>query len=309
MSDELGLLGSQLALAMRFRAGGFDKNDEVVECQVTHDKVPIRELFNQEGSVWVMRPDSVPGYVAIKAIAVSERKLMLETAPIDWEAFRTAISEANLPFVCDGETGKVSMSMDRENRRFKPVLYISKPMQPPKPSEDGERLLPRVLWKFYIDENTPRQRQLVLQLADTAGEQDTFIELPGTVASSTIAEASSMRPEIRLDMRLMQTLALEQVPIMCLGMELKPELQLKQELRGVMLMQNARRLTRMKSADAYAYVQDVGRALGEDMAYRLLVYAVAGKVKEHAPGLTWKQARSIARRETDRALQHGTSPA
>jgi len=97
----------------------------------------------------------------------------------------------------------------------------------------------------------------------------------------------SMRQEISL--QLQARIAQEQIPILTQRLEQRPELQ------GIFLIQNARRVARMPEKKALEYVEEVKKNLGSHTAKELLIYALAGKVREVHPEFNWKRSRKVAK--------------
>ena len=81
-SNGFDLLGEQLLLAVKFQQSGYDLK-LMLEDGVKSETHAAGNIFELQGERWFMKGESLPGYVGIKAIAIDDAGIFLETSPID----------------------------------------------------------------------------------------------------------------------------------------------------------------------------------------------------------------------------------
>lgn len=116
---ELGTLGKQLMLAVQFQKSGFNLEQVFSDIVTAEKDVSAKELFTQKGKRFFLRSDSIPGDLAIKAIAFDNKSLFLELAPIDIETVKKVIADnmflvildQNAKWVSDANTHKTLVSI------------------------------------------------------------------------------------------------------------------------------------------------------------------------------------------------------
>lgn len=133
----LDLLGDQLSSCLTFARSEF-KTDLVLRDEVTaSDEKIASEIFSEQGGRWFMNQESLPGDTSIKAIAVDEDQLLIETSPLDLKRVNDLIIEEMLPLSVS-EQGEV---MDLTTNQV-----IAKIGEVQTPTFDDQTLSPRCLW-------------------------------------------------------------------------------------------------------------------------------------------------------------------
>lgn len=282
---ELGLLGQQLMAALAFAASKFDQTLDLDDA-VTGTRRPAGNMFEKRGRRWFLVADCIPGDMAVKAVAVTEVSLMLETAPVRPEAVAEMAAREKIPlawnradaFVSEG--GKHACYLHRRQGRV---------------TVDGRAItVSRALWTIPCRGKPGKATQAAVHLADQTFEQYLFEE------ETTISDAlSGPQPgarqavpvrEMRLDLNFQQMLSLEQVPVLCL--EERQEQRL--ELSAIMALQ--RTLLSMTEDEVMEWMARDPSPEGQRRALNVLVFVLAGRVRSAHPELTWREARATVRK-------------
>ena len=283
---ELDLLGVQLQLALAFRDSGFAP-DLRLEDEVTHEALPAEDMFFQVGNRWYMRPESLPGHLGVKAIGADDDALYLETAPLRIDKIQGIAVERMMPFGYDAEN---SAFIDLTTGRR--LVFIG-PAE--RPEVGGVELDPRCLWTFPFAALDDVRRRAVVELADAAFTADAY-ELPEEEVSvgPVTSQAAVQRISLKVQLNLQQRLQAEQRPVLSLGTEMRREQVQTLELRQILAIDHA--IRRMTNEDLVGFFAEYVAKHGEKQALRVAVFALAGKVKSAMPGITWREARRLARK-------------
>ena len=280
-----GMLGQQLRAALAFLTSGFDVALPLDDA-VTGEQKPAGTMFKKRGRRWFLVADSLPGDLNVKAIAVTEAAILLETAPVSPSLLHRMAKDESLPlrwnnvdaFVLNGNAHACYLHR-RQGKAF----------------VDGNRVLVwRTLWTIPTKSRGGKTAQAAIALADMAFENNLFEE--EAMISDRLAEAptDSRRPqkpgEMRLNLNFHLQLSLEQVPVLCL----ETSMDQRMELSGIMALQ--RRALSMSDDEVAAWIQEDPSPEGQRRVLNVLVFAIAGKIKAGDPDVTWKAARAAARK-------------
>lgn len=281
-----GLLGRQLAAALAFAKSRFDAV-VVLDDAVTGEQKPAAEMFEQKGRRWFLRADSMPGDLALKAIAVTDVSLLLETAPVRPEALAQVIEDADIPLAWN------SADAFTFGDRRAHACYLHR--RDGKVTVDGKALrVWRSLWTIPHKRGTTSPSVMAaVSLADRAFEDYVYDDEKMVVDALDAGNASTpraQRREMRLELGFQQQLALEQVPVLTLGERLEQRM----ELAGILGLQ--RKLLSMTDEQVAAWVASDPSEEGQRRAMNVLVFVLAGKIRKARPDITWKDARAAARK-------------
>lgn len=267
---EFGLLGEQLLLALRFAEHGFDR-EEMFDCQVTHNQIPGNELFRASGRRYFMAPDSLPGHLAIKAVALSAHEILLETSKVDTDEANEHLQTEGLPVVL------------KQDGAFKDGRSL---IQFKYGSVRGKRGTDRCLWVIPWSKAKASDRQLMLYVADLVYNADAYqtegVDLQGESVTSV---QGAQRMELRLNMELQQRLEVEQRPELSLEMELRPEIMLAM----------VQRIKRMTPDELLAEAMKDPSPEGQRKFLNYIVCTLAEPVVKSNPGMTYPEARKRIR--------------
>ena len=288
---ELDLLGEQILLALRFQQSGFDLSLELQD-EVENETVRAKELFFEQDSRWFMRGESIPGHLALKAIAVDSDGLYIETAPMKAEEVRKAIIDRMLPF-----SYQADQMAFVDTTTGKKIILLSSPT---KPTDGGVELGARCLCTVLTAELDEICRHAAIRMIDTVYSVDAYeVERDeGDDIGPSASRVNAQRVSLQIQLGLQQRLQMEQRPI--LSLRIRREIAQVQtvELRQVMaLNQNLRH---MKAEEMLKFFARYLAEHGEKAALQVAVFALAGKVKEARPDLNWREARKLARRLVNR---------
>jgi hypothetical protein len=272
--------------AFFFAFGKYD-GEQKFDDPVTSTKCSGAELFTKTRTRWQMRFDSLPGDPHIKAIAVDDKAIYLETSPLDGARLPDVLSELS--------PRPVFNTASRTFQHDGAHLAIISPDKAYAPNG----LAARCLWTIPWPKLSQRQRELAITLADTIYSKNAFLgagyagDDDGGSVSATLADQE--KPGLRLELSMLQTLRLEQRPELSLETEMRPEqVQVqRQELRQILAIQQ--RILRMDRDEMTAYFAQ----LGEKEALRVSTFVLAGRIKDAALSvgrtIEWKEARRVAR--------------
>lgn len=296
MQDEkIDLLGVQLDLAQQFLVSGFERDLDLYD-DVTNATVKAGELFFEQDGRWFMRAASIPGHIAIKAMAVDVEGLYLETSPLNLEAVRSLIVEKMLPFSAKEQDGSLAFIDLTTNNA---LITIGAPTRP----KDGEiELEERCLWAIPTAGMSRVRVEAAIKLADILYTAETYVveEVAEEIGPVT-SRSSVKRVTIRLQFEFQQRLMMEQRPLLSLKAELEtaPAFTGAQvqtiELRQIMALNF--RLARMGEGELQDFFAKYVAEHGIEAALNVAVFTLAGKVKRAMPpGTTWREARRVARK-------------
>jgi hypothetical protein len=268
---EFGLLGQQLLLALRFAEHGFDR-DELFECRVTQNMIPGKELFRANGKRFFMAPDSLPGHLAIKAIALNAHDILLETSKIDAAEANEHLQTEGLPVV---------LKQDGAWKDGKPFIRFK------FASGRGKHGADRCLWVIPWSKSRAADRQLMLYVADLVYNADAYqtegVDLPTEPVTSV---QGVQKMELRLNLELQQRLDVEQRPDLSLEMELRPEVMLAM----------VQRIKKMTPDELLAEAMKDPSPAGQRKFLNYIVCTLAEPVVKTNPGMTYAEARKRIRR-------------
>ncbi len=272
---EMDLIGKQLLLALRYAEHGFP-SDEHFDCEVSGERLRGGNLFVEKKNRHFLRFDSIPGALSIKAIGVTEKKLLLETAELDLSAFRTAIQNFGLSYPLMIEsTGIVAKGQSLISLRW------------------NKKVTKRCLWTFQWPKFKADDRRLAITLMDLAYASDTFVQSDDNSFSPQVIEKLTLD----LDLSLRQELELEQVP----EMAIQPEMSLAQ----MFIMEQ--RILRMTAEELAEFALKDDSVDGKKRKLNILIFALARKVKQTLsptqPDLSWREARRIVRETINRGIR------
>lgn len=277
------LLGDLLSEALKFADSGFD-GELVLRDETSLTDAPAKELFSETDGRWFMRPESLPGDLCIKAIAVDGEGLYLETSPLNDANAREEIAEAMLPVLYDAEK-RAFVDVHRQLT----LVTISEPKVLEKGLDD------RCLWTVPLRDVSTVRRLALVQLLDLLYSRSCF---EVSEQKQSVAPPTSMALVQKMSLGLQQRLTVEQRPMLSLkatlGMTAKMEL--RTELR--MLLSLERRIVSMSPEELLDFVVDHISERGEAWTKNVLLFTLAGNIKRTMPKFTWKEARMVARKLT-----------
>jgi hypothetical protein len=250
---------------------------------VAGEECLAEKMFAKAGKRWQMRSDSIPGDPHIKAIAVNDAGIFLETSPVDEARLADIFGEAMWPTAFDRRlrritSGNACLATITEAAEF---------------ADKG--LAPRCLWVIPYKKLSMHGLELAISAADIVYGANAYLGDGFRAGEASDPAAASERPELRLDMSMIQTLEIEQRPELSLEIEDRMDqiMTQRQEIQGIMALQQ--RILQMRESELVAYVAEVGA----EKALRAIVFTLAGRVKTAVAlagrDIDWKQARRIAR--------------
>lgn len=279
---ELDLFGEILSNGVEFARQGF-ASDLMLHDGVQDEYFPAGEMFqtDESGRRWILSQDSLPGDLAIKAVAVDCRNLFLEISPVDLSAAGEALEERRiaaefLPVQLRTTAGRriaVRMSASEGN----PEHGIS----------------PRQLWAIPWKDRR-QDCELAIRAFDAVYTAGAY--LSGELdMGATLPAASSPRPEMQMRMSIQLQLQQEQRPVLLL--EGRPDLLQVQrlELRGIMGLQNSVLQMTPDELERWAH-GECQKPSGARKVYSVIVFTLAGRIRRVQPSLNWREARTKARR-------------
>lgn len=293
MHQEFDLLGEQLVAARALRESGFDPALTVRDA-ITDANVPAGEMFDQIGIRWFMRGDSLPGHVAIKAIAVDRDGIYLETAPPDEEKVR-AIIEVNMFALAYNHTKGLVI----DTSTGKPLVVITTHIQ--KPTGAMKELAPRVMWTIPGSASAVRT-EAVIRFADAIFSGDAFNldEDSSEPAPETATLHQAQELTLKLQLGLEQRLSIEQRPLLSLSTEVRGEQRQELQLQIRQMLSIEQRFLRMTHEELLAHAAKDTSPEGQRRMQKIFQFVLAGKVKramaEQHPDMPWRDARRIARK-------------
>jgi hypothetical protein len=243
--------------------------------------LPAKAMFQESGGRWFLRAESVPGDLSIKAIGVDKSGLYIETAPLEPGRVSGAIIEEMLPF-----------SFDADQRIFSDVHTNAKLISFSKPVKPETGLDARSLFTILLKDVSPVRRKSAVRLMDMLYTKSCFApEETEDIVSAPV----SMQQVQRLQLGLQQKLTVEQRPWLALRNKGEGTVQneLGAELRLLFTLE--RRLISMKPDELLDFIVEYVNKNGEERTKNILLFTIAGQIKQTMPKLTWKEARRLAR--------------
>lgn len=274
MQFEFDILGDLLSVAIKYLDSGF-QDDLVLHDGVTNTDVMAKHLFYDRDGRYFLRDESVPGDLSIKAIAIDDNGLYLETSSIKSEDVSSLLSEEMIPLqFIDGNLVDI--------HKYQQIILVSKPE---KPSEEFDM---RCLLSVPFKKISVKQRDTAIRMLDLMFTRNCF----ESEEDEIFHEPTSQK--LRLKLGLQQKLALEQRPYLSLLGKLSAKVELSPQL-GAMLSLECKMMS-MTKEELLEFILKHASQHGEERTKQLLFFALAGRIKRVAPKvLTWKQARKLAK--------------
>lgn len=244
-----------------------------------------------------MRNESMPGHFAIKAIAVDATTLYLETAPLDPKKVESVIVERMLPVSFAEKEG-----LFVDTTTMKPLIAIEKAVTIQR---ESVTFAPRSLWKVNLSELDRVRKEAIITLMDAIFTSEAY-DLAGMVEEQEPPrqEKQEQKPrlELRLQLQLMHQLRLEQRPL--LAHSLRPEVAVKVEGRLELhaLLGLQQMILRMEPEELLGFAAKYFAEHGETKTKSVLIFVLAGRVKNAVPDITWKEARKLASKIASRPM-------
>jgi hypothetical protein len=194
--ENYGLLGQQLLNTVSFWYSRFAPDLTFID-PVTQNRVTSKVLFGPSGKKWIMRSDSLPGYIAIKAIGVDTHTLYIETSQICDEDVEGVIQSNNL---------EVLFNKHKRTFRFANVggsfeIKLSSRTKHPQ----------RCLWTIPLEGSNDENVNSAIELIDFLVIEGAF-ERETSPSEDVQPKVETARLLLKLDLNLVQALELEQRP-------------------------------------------------------------------------------------------------
>ncbi len=276
---ELDLLGDLLTSALKYRESGFD-GDVVLHDETTQSDLKAKDMFAKQGERYFMRQESIPGDLAIKAIAVDKNGVYLETAPLNAEEISLVIVDEMMPisFASDG--------FFKDIHTQKILISVSKPVKPEK--ELGMRCMITAL----LGDLSSRQQKMSIEVLDLLYTRGCF----SVEDEETVSAPTSQRIVQRLELGLQQKLSAEQRPLFLLGAYAAAQgrTELRTDLLALLSLEH--RILTMDGDELLDFIVEYVGKNGVERTKNILLFTIAGRIKRTMPKLTWKDARSLAKK-------------
>ena len=273
---EFDYFGDQILMAITFAQHGFNPDELFVDTIRAGDTLPARDIFTEDNERWFMRFDSLPGQTSIKAVAVDNELLLLETSPLDLERVMKLVSEHGN-----------NVTFDKRNMRFV-SLDSSETLFTIEKTETLDEMDQRCLWIMNWAHLNPEDHITAIHAADMIYTHEAYIG-----DEEAVAQSGPMEMRLQLDVR--QKLLIEQRPILSLKQVQTVRVQQRQELRMEIapLLALQQRILRMTIEELVEYVTQDLSLEGQRKTTKTLHFVLAGQIKKAHPRMTWKQARAI----------------
>lgn len=278
---DFGILGEMLIIAYRFQKSRF-MNNTVSDPVAGGAKVELHTLFVRDAASkkWILRQESVPGDLNIKAIAVDATRIYVETSLVD----RNKIEDLTTTYgrglhhmngaVRNGKRGRIVVSLADDNLRESRSLWF--------------------IWTTGIKEDSALSG---IAIVDGALIEETFVpQEQETATEVTLPTSTKVALKQVQTMNLVQTLIQEQTPQMLLRTEgqMRPEMAL--QMQGIFAL--GQNLLRMTPEERLKLALSDPSPEGQARFLRISHFALTGQVKKvTAAGgstITWATARKIA---------------
>lgn len=288
--SEYDLLGDQLMLALRFAESGFKLDLKVMDEVAAREEVATGEVFREITGRYFMRPESIPGNLAIKAIAIDKERLLLETAPLDVAKTRAMMVEEMMPLAfSDNGEGIIDITTTQ------PIIRFTKEM----PDVLKKDMAPRCLWSINWPGLNAARRKAVVTFADRVYSQETFLDDPSQDAAETSHTMQGpVSQSLQLNLGLQNRLDMEQRPILALATvqmaTLEATTRLELQIQPLLALQNL--ILRMSAEELAAFAAKDLSPEGQRKTHRILIFVLSGRIKRIRPEMNWKEARKMARR-------------
>src|SRR3989344_1395120 len=268
---------------------------EITWDAVNQEEVALADLFEKRATRWFVKEDHLPGMLELKAFAFDKTRLYLETSPIDRVAMAEGLASNELPLsLSDGcrtirhaKYSSLDVSVSEQSR--------------PEVKHDDEKIVlgSRVLLSARFP-TRGQDRDEMARLFDLFVEKNEFLA-PEELEVATAQAVAKPALGVTLDLQL--RMAVEQRPVLALSHRVEGRLTLEQNLS--MLLMTSRSLRTMSSEEGVRNLRAVAELRGPQAVANTLVFALAGRVKEANPSLTWPAARALARRRLIRIATSG----
>lgn len=293
MAQGFDLLGEQLLAAVNFALSGFNIA-LTYQNSVINEVVRCGDAFAEHDGRWFMDTEHLPGDPCIKSLAIDSKAVYLETSPLDVTAVNHVIAEHMLPVVWDR---KRRLILDATNRRMLGRIESIADLSVALPPE----LRSRVLWTLYWPKQDAVRRNELIRFADLVWTASAYADgfddedEPGSIQS--VAKEPML--QLKLQLSQQQRLTLEQRPMLSLIQRpnMSASNEMRMELQQLLALQHA--ILNMTPVELEAFTQRDLTLAGQKRTLRLFAFVLAGQVKRALattkPGLTWRDARKIAR--------------
>lgn len=284
--------GEQIFASLQFASGRFAPELALYD-SVRGDTVVASEMFetfeDEKPGLWILCPESMPFDEDLKALAVTDRKIMLETAPIDRDQLSEIASECKVRWRTFGR-GIHFYSGPRKLIEISPTVKVTSEIES------------RVLWTIEWTRLSMDLRKLAILVADTIYNNSWFTNdgVHHHVSSGVASGFPAM--ELKQNLAMQQTMKLEQRPILSVSMSGQLVQDQRLELRQFLALQHT--ILHMNEEQLLAFVAKDTSPAGQRRSLRTIVSALAYKVrsgdiaKKKAQGridfMNWHQARKAA---------------
>ena len=277
---ELDLFGEILTNCVEFARQDFSVG-LVLHDGVQDEHLQAGRMFqpDEESRRWAMSQDSLPGDLAIKAVAVNKQRILLEIAPVDLERAREVLLDRGVPAsihpaqICNAFGTPVARRMSE---------HIGNAAQ---------GISPRQLWA--IPWTRPQLCAIAIQVFDAiyTASACSIEGMEDAEGGGSVATQQSMQMRMSIQLQLQQ----EQRPVLLLEGRTDLLTVQRQELRGIMGLQH--RVLRMTPDELETWAaNEAAKPGGARKVYDAIVFAMAGRIRAVRPSFNWREARQHARR-------------
>ncbi|TSC52948.1 MAG: hypothetical protein CEO40_113 [Parcubacteria group bacterium LiPW_72] len=276
--SDYDLLGEIIMNCYRFRKNNFNEQLSLF-CPVNNQNVEAGRMFAKKigkRKSYFVENDFLPADADIKAIAVNHEEIQIETSPLDEEYLRKDLISGFDTKITYNSRSVHNAVIQQEKTHI--ISFIKR--------ND------RWLWIICI-RHMEKWQDLICQIADRIYLDGCFIDTElDQIVPQKITSGLSIIQQIE------QALTLEQKPMLIMGMREKPQMSQVQTiyaLQSIMMKMTPEELEEQLLKDL---------TLDKAKKYmRILIFTIAGKLKNAEPRLTWKEARSLARRMIDKGVE------
>lgn len=295
--NEFDDIGTILTNALAFRRSSFAGGTNFLDPIAAGEQVPGHVMFTSTEGRWFLRYESLPGIVAMKAVAVDVDGIYLETAPVPAKDLTEIIRKSKLPLRVSTDGTQIIASSSKQ-----PVVIIT------RTTVDLEGFTEtRELWTIPVGGLQDIHVQHAIRLADLVYTKNVY-----ETGEEEPAGEDDGQPTMRMQLGFQQQLQMSQRPMLAQRLEQKTEQRLEQkteqkletttemrtemrmELRQILALQY--QILHMTEEELIAFATKDTTPTGQKRTLGILIFVLAGRVKNLKPALTWKEARRIARK-------------
>lgn len=277
LKNDYDLLGEVTMNCYRFRKSNFNEKLSLF-CPVNNQNVEAGRMFAKKRGKqksYLLENDFLPADADIKAIAVSNKEIQIETSPLDEEYLRKDLIDGFDIKITYNSRSVYNAVIQQEKTHI--ISFIKR--------ND------RWLWIICI-RHMEEWQDLICQIADRIYLDGCFID-----AELDQIAPQEIKPGLNILQQIEQVLKLEQKPMLIMGMREKPlmsQVQSIYALQSIMIQMEPEELEKLLFKDL---------TLGKVKKYmRIFIFVIAGKLKNAEPRLTWKEARVLARQMIDKGV-------